>query len=164
MFEANPGRYPSLGLRSRISDLQEGLCPSAVERRILAKQGQSAWSSAFIKSGRSSPWRKRMCAVPVRCRYPERNYLGAGRVCGDAGDGSRARFCLLIWYSFATCLETAATNSLDVSRFTTVLFIFAILAQSLTVLLLLECVTAIFRFCRASGAAGPSRPRHPESN
>jgi hypothetical protein len=67
-------------------------------------------------------------------------------------------------YSFATCLVTAALNSLDVPRFTTVLFIFAILAQSLTVLLLLECVTGIFRFRGASDAVVPSRPPYRESN
>jgi hypothetical protein len=68
------------------------------------------------------------------------------------------------WYSFATCFLTAAINSLEVPRFTTVLFIFALLAQSLTVVLLLEWVTALLRYCWASGAAGPSRPPHPESN
>ena len=68
------------------------------------------------------------------------------------------------WYSFAICLETGALNSLDVPRFMTVQFIFAILAQFLTVLLFLECLTAIYRFRRGSGAAGPSRLPRRENN
>jgi len=50
------------------------------------------------------------------------------------------------WYSFATCFETAALNSLDVYRYMTVQFIFAILAQFLTVLLVLEFLGGMYRF------------------
>jgi hypothetical protein len=52
------------------------------------------------------------------------------------------------WYSFATCLETAALNSLDVYRYMTIQLIFAILAQFLTILLVLEFLGAIIRFRR----------------
>ncbi|MEY2497949.1 MAG: hypothetical protein QOD12_1505 [Verrucomicrobiota bacterium] len=52
------------------------------------------------------------------------------------------------WHSFATCLETAALNSLEVYRYITIQFIFAILAQFLTILLVLEFLSAMIRFRR----------------
>src|SRR5436309_5988189 len=52
------------------------------------------------------------------------------------------------WYSFATCLETAALNSLEVYRYMTIQFIFAILAQFLTILLVLELLGAMIHFRR----------------
>ena len=52
---------------------------------------------------------------------------------------------LTYWYSFATCFESAALNSLEVYRYMTVQLIFAILAQFLTLLFGLEFLLAMWR-------------------
>jgi hypothetical protein len=51
----------------------------------------------------------------------------------------------LYWYSFAACLETAFVNSLEVSRYMTVLLPFVLLAQFLTLLLTLEVSAGMIR-------------------
>ena len=60
--------------------------------------------------------------------------------------GALAGIVLLsYWYSFATCFESAALNSLEVFRYMTVQLIFAILAQFLTLLFGLEFLIAMWR-------------------
>jgi hypothetical protein len=61
----------------------------------------------------------------------------------------------LYWYSFATCLETAVINSLEVYRYTTVQLAFVVLAQFLTLLLTLELLVGMVR------SSLPLRPVNP---
>jgi hypothetical protein len=52
---------------------------------------------------------------------------------------------VLYWLPLVTCFETALVNSLEVYRYLTVLVVFVIFAQCLTLLLVLELLADLVR-------------------
>jgi hypothetical protein len=65
---------------------------------------------------------------------------------------------VLYWLPFVTCLETALVNSLEVYRYLTVLLVFVIFAQCLTLLLVLELLADLLR----TWLSKTVRPTHPD--
>jgi len=70
-----------------------------------------------------------------------------------------AAVLFLYWHSFATCVETATVNSLDVFRYLTVQLAFVLFAQCLTLLLALEILVYA---CRLLGSRQTMRTAHPD--